>query len=142
MTKRDSIAVGVLARRAGDVINNVPMVKHVSFFESIKLRDKPAPIQKMVTTPLVVARPADRRRADQPEGRDGARGRARTSPRPTCAHAQEILDGGRAVPGRRAPAGLLTRRRGPSSSRSRTKPLSSTMNARPIGAERAAASTR
>ena len=54
VTKRDSIAVGVLARRSGEVINNVPMVKHVSFFESIKLRDKPAPIQKMVTAPLVV----------------------------------------------------------------------------------------
>ncbi len=54
VTKRDSIAVGVLARRSGEVINNVPMVKHVSFFESIKLRDKPAPIQKMVTVPLVV----------------------------------------------------------------------------------------
>jgi len=53
VTKRDSIAVGVLARRAGEVINNVPMVKHVSFFESIKLRDKPSPIQKMVTVPLV-----------------------------------------------------------------------------------------
>jgi hypothetical protein len=54
VTKRDSIAVGVLSRRAGDVINNVPMVKHVAFFESIKLRDKPAPIQKMISTPLVV----------------------------------------------------------------------------------------
>jgi hypothetical protein len=53
-SKRDSIAVAVLSKRAGEVINNVPMVKHVSFFESIKLRDKPAPIQKMVTTPLVV----------------------------------------------------------------------------------------
>jgi len=30
------------------------MVKHVSFFESIKLRDKPAPIQKMVSVPLLV----------------------------------------------------------------------------------------
>jgi len=54
VTKRDSIAVGVLSRRAGDVINNVPMVRHVSFFESIKLRDKPAPIQKMVAAPLLV----------------------------------------------------------------------------------------
>jgi GAF domain len=53
-SKRDSIAVGVLARRSADVINNVPMVKHVSFFESIKLKDKPSPIQKMVTTPLLV----------------------------------------------------------------------------------------
>jgi len=52
--KRDSIAVNVLARRTGEVINNVPLVKHVTFFESIKLRDKPVPIQKMVTTPLVV----------------------------------------------------------------------------------------
>jgi hypothetical protein len=54
VTKRDSIAVGVLSRRAGDVINNVPMVKHVSFFESIRLREKPSPIQKMISTPLVV----------------------------------------------------------------------------------------
>jgi hypothetical protein len=54
VTKRDSIAVNVLARRTGEVINNVPMVKHVSFFESIKLRDRPVPIQKMVTTPLIV----------------------------------------------------------------------------------------
>jgi hypothetical protein len=54
VTKRDSIAVGVLSRRTGEVINNVPMVKHVSFFESIKLRDKPMPIQKMVTTPLLL----------------------------------------------------------------------------------------
>ena len=54
VTKRDSIAVGVLQRRAGEVINNVPMVKHVSFFESIKLRDRPVPIQKMVTVPLIV----------------------------------------------------------------------------------------
>ena len=53
VTKRDSIAVGVLSRRKGEVINNVPMVKHVSFFESIKLRDKPMPIQKMVSAPLV-----------------------------------------------------------------------------------------
>jgi hypothetical protein len=56
VTKRDSIAVGVLTRRAGEVINNVPMVKHVAFFESIKLRDKPTPpppIQKMVTAPIV-----------------------------------------------------------------------------------------
>jgi hypothetical protein len=54
VTKRDSIAVGVLSRRTGEVINNVPMVKHVSFFESIKLRDRPMPIQKMVTTPLLL----------------------------------------------------------------------------------------
>jgi hypothetical protein len=55
VTKRDSIAVGVLSRRAGEIINNVPMVKHVSFFEAIKLRDRPVqPIQKMVTTPLLV----------------------------------------------------------------------------------------
>lgn len=54
VSKRDSIAVGVLHRRSADVINNVPMVKHVSFFESIQLKDKPSPIQKMVTTPLVV----------------------------------------------------------------------------------------
>jgi hypothetical protein len=54
LTKRDSIAVRVLAGRRGEVINNVPMVKHVTFFESVKLKDQPAPIQKMVTAPIVV----------------------------------------------------------------------------------------
>jgi hypothetical protein len=54
LTKRDAIAVRVLSARRGEVINNVPMVKHVTFFESVKLRDKPVPIQKMVTTPILV----------------------------------------------------------------------------------------
>lgn len=54
VTKRDSIAVGVLARRTGEVINNVPMVRHVTFFESIKLRDKVVPIQKMVSAPILL----------------------------------------------------------------------------------------
>jgi len=53
VTKRDSIATSVLTRRSGDVINNVPQVKHVSFFESVKIRDKPSPIQKMISTPLL-----------------------------------------------------------------------------------------
>jgi hypothetical protein len=55
VTKRDSIAVNALARKAGEVINNVPNVKHVSFFESIKLRDRPVPIQKMVTVPMMLS---------------------------------------------------------------------------------------
>jgi hypothetical protein len=53
VTKRDSIAVNVLAKKQGEAINNVPLVKHVSFFETIKLRDKPAPIQKMITVPIL-----------------------------------------------------------------------------------------
>jgi hypothetical protein len=53
INKRDSIAVGVFQRRTGEAINNVPMVKHVAFFESVRLRDKPAPIQKMVTVPIL-----------------------------------------------------------------------------------------
>ena len=56
LSKRDSIAVRVLAGRNGEVINNVPMVKHVTFFESVKLRDAPTPIQKMVTTPILVGK--------------------------------------------------------------------------------------
>ena len=138
VTKRDSIAVGVLARRSGEVINNVPMVKHVSFFESIKLRDKPAPIQKMVTVPLVVRGAADRRRADQPEGRDRARGRAGLQPGGPAPRAGGARGGG-AVPGRRAPARLLIAAAGQSGSL--TNPLSSTMNARPI-APMGRASTR
>jgi len=54
LTKRDAIAVRVVSARRGEVINNVPMVKHVTFFESVKLRDQPTPIQKMVTTPILV----------------------------------------------------------------------------------------
>ena len=53
MTKRDSIAVSILAKKAGEAMNNVPMVKHVSFFESIKLRDRVTPIQKMITVPIL-----------------------------------------------------------------------------------------
>ncbi len=55
VTKRDSIAVNVFAKRSGEVMNNVPLVKHVAFFESVKLRERPVPIQKMVTVPIVYA---------------------------------------------------------------------------------------
>jgi hypothetical protein len=53
VTKRDSIAVSTLSKKSGEAMNNVPMVKHVSFFESIKLRDRVSPIQKMITVPIV-----------------------------------------------------------------------------------------
>ena len=53
MTKRDSIAVNILGRKVGEAMNNVPMVKHVSFFESVKIRDRVAPIQKMVSVPIL-----------------------------------------------------------------------------------------
>ena len=52
VTKRDSIAVTIFNRGSGEAINNVPMVKHVAFFESVKIRDRVAPIQKMVTVPI------------------------------------------------------------------------------------------
>lgn len=54
VTKRDSIAVNILGKRAGEANNNVPMVKHVAFFESVKLRDRPVPIQKMITVPILM----------------------------------------------------------------------------------------
>jgi hypothetical protein len=54
VSKRDSIAVNVLARKSGEAMNNVPMVKHVSFFESVKLRDRAVPIQKMITVPILL----------------------------------------------------------------------------------------
>jgi hypothetical protein len=55
ISKRDSIAVNVLARKAGEAMNNVPMVRHVSFFESVKIKDRPAaPIQKMITVPILL----------------------------------------------------------------------------------------
>jgi hypothetical protein len=53
VTKRDSIAVTIFNRGTGEAINNVPMVKHVAFFESVKIRDRVSPIQKMVTVPIV-----------------------------------------------------------------------------------------
>jgi len=53
VTKRDSIAVNIFNRGAGEAINNVPMVKHVAFFESVKIRDRVLPIQKMVTVPIL-----------------------------------------------------------------------------------------
>ena len=53
VTKRDSIAVNILGRKTGEAMNNVPMVKHVAFFESVKLRDRVVPIQKMITVPIV-----------------------------------------------------------------------------------------
>ena len=53
VTKRDSIAVNVLGRKTGEAMNNVPMVKHVAFFESVKLRDRVLPIQKMITVPIL-----------------------------------------------------------------------------------------
>lgn len=53
VTKRDSIAVNVLNKGLGEAINNVPMVKHVTFFESVKLRDRVMPIQKMITVPIL-----------------------------------------------------------------------------------------
>ena len=53
VSKRDSIAVTILGKKTGEAMNNVPMVKHVSFFESVKLRERPAPIQKMITVPIL-----------------------------------------------------------------------------------------
>jgi hypothetical protein len=53
VTKRDSIAVTVFNRGTGEATNNVPMVKHVAFFESVKIRDRVLPIQKMVTVPIL-----------------------------------------------------------------------------------------
>ena len=53
ITKRDSIAVNIFGRKTGEALNNVPMVKHVAFFESVKIRDRAVPIQKMITVPIL-----------------------------------------------------------------------------------------
>jgi hypothetical protein len=52
-TKRDSIAVTVFVRKTGEANNNVPLVRHVAFFESVKVTEKVMPIMKMVTVPIV-----------------------------------------------------------------------------------------
>jgi hypothetical protein len=54
VTKRDSIAVNILGKKSGEALNNVPQVRHVAFFESVKLRDRPVPIQKMITVPILM----------------------------------------------------------------------------------------
>jgi hypothetical protein len=54
LSKRDAIAASVFSRRAADVQNNVPAVKHVAFFESVKIKDRALPIQKMVSVPIML----------------------------------------------------------------------------------------
>jgi len=53
-TKRDSIAVAVFTRKNAEANNNVPLARHVAFFESVKVRETPQPIMKMVTVPIMV----------------------------------------------------------------------------------------
>jgi len=54
VTKRDAIAVGVFNRKVGEAMNNVPLVRHVSFYESVKIKDRVSPpIQKMVAVPIL-----------------------------------------------------------------------------------------
>lgn len=52
-TKRDSIAVAVLTRKNAEANNNVPLARHVAFFESVKVRETAQPIMKMVTAPII-----------------------------------------------------------------------------------------
>ncbi|MBK5254815.1 MAG: hypothetical protein JJE39_02165 [Vicinamibacteria bacterium] len=52
-TKRDSIAVSVFTKKVGEANNNVPLARHVAFFESVKVTEKVLPIMKMVTVPIV-----------------------------------------------------------------------------------------
>jgi hypothetical protein len=53
VTKRDSIAIGVFKRKVGEAMNAVPTVRHVAFFETVKIKERAAPIQKMVTVPIL-----------------------------------------------------------------------------------------
>ena len=92
LTKRDSIAVGVLTRRTGEVMNNVPMVRHVAFFESIKLRDKPSPIQKMVTVPILLRGQAIGVAQVSRKGETARDAGADFTPA-DLSHTQEIFDG-------------------------------------------------
>ena len=52
-TKRDSIAVSVYTRKVPEANNNVPLVRHVAFFESVKVTENVQPIMKMVTVPIM-----------------------------------------------------------------------------------------
>ncbi len=53
ITKRDSIAISVFTRKNSEANNNVPLARHVSFFESVKVSEKVQPIMKMVTVPII-----------------------------------------------------------------------------------------
>ena len=121
VTKRDSIAVDVFEKKTGEAMNNVPMVKHVAFFESVKLRDRVVPIQKMITVPILFDGRGRGRRADQPQGRTPTE----AGPDFTAADvrkAQEIFEAGGAVPRRGAARQVLSRATRPPR---RTKPVSS-----------------
>ena len=54
-TKRDSIAVTAFTRKTPEANNNVPLVRHVAFFESVRVSEKVQPIMKMVTVPIMTA---------------------------------------------------------------------------------------
>lgn len=53
LSNRDAISVSTFNRKSGEAINNVPMVRHFALFESIRIRERPQPIQKMVSVPIV-----------------------------------------------------------------------------------------
>ena len=42
-----------LVVKAGEANNNVPLVRHVAFFESVRVTEKVMPIMKMVTVPII-----------------------------------------------------------------------------------------
>lgn len=52
-TKRDSIAVSVFTRKVPEANNNVPLARHVAFFESVKVNERVLPIMKMITVPIL-----------------------------------------------------------------------------------------
>ena len=85
VTKRDSIAVNIFGRKAGEAMNNVPMVKHVAFFESVKLRDRAGAHPEDDHGADPAGRRRDRRGPDQPQGRDAGRGGAGLHGAATCA---------------------------------------------------------
>ena len=78
-TKRDSIAVGVFEKKTGEVMNNVPMNRHVAFFESVKMRDRVVPIQKMITVPITPTTASGGRRPGSRKGESRRRRQGRTS---------------------------------------------------------------
>ena len=140
VTKRDSIAVNILGRKAGEAMNNVPMVKHVAFFESVKLRDRVVPIQKMITVPILLGDDAIgvaqiSRKGENP---------GEAGPDFTADRREEgagDLPGGRPLPDGRPPGQVLAAGKGlghripPAYSRpARMKPESSPRNERGPGA--------
>lgn len=54
LTKRESISTKVMTTKKSEIRNDMQKIKHLSIYEQVKTdENKPKPIQKMITVPLI-----------------------------------------------------------------------------------------